>query len=131
MYVGYEDFVVHELPAWVGNRYNTRTDRDGVCMKGVSMCGFGASCLGLSNPDLFCALAIFEPAIEPSFAPQTDDRHNRFWRSTDQPMVDDIEHGLDTRFVEISPAKIMRNNAKTIRASGIESAISRSDKTPH
>jgi|TARA_B100000959_G_scaffold178677_1_gene186848 enterochelin esterase-like enzyme len=39
LYVGWEEFVVGELPRWMHERYGTRLDRDGTVLIGPSMGG--------------------------------------------------------------------------------------------
>ena len=56
--------------------------------------------------------------IEPSFESQPPDRRNSYFRSGEQTLAEGMDGGLDLSFVEISPAKIVRDNAAAIRESG-------------
>ena len=123
MYVGFEAFVANEFPTWLAKQYNTRSDRGGVCLTGVSMGGFGTLHVALQHPDRFCAVAALEPAIEPGFKAQPPDRRNTFWRN-EAGVASDVEQadgsGMDWGFAEESPARVVRDQAAAIRASGME-----------
>ena len=45
----WEKFVVDELPNWAAKKFNTRTDREGSLLTGVSMGGYGSLKIGLST----------------------------------------------------------------------------------
>ncbi len=51
----YEDWVTHDLVAWVDGHYRTRADRAHRGIAGLSMGGVGALTLALKHPDLFAA----------------------------------------------------------------------------
>lgn len=123
MYVGFEDFVAHELPDWIAKQYNARSDRDSLCLIGTSMGGFGTLYIGLSHPERFCAIAGLEPAIEPGFEAEPPDRRNTWWRN-EAGVAAEVEHadgeGMNWDFAEVSPARIVRDSADAVRASRME-----------
>ncbi len=51
----YEDWVTHDVLAWVDGHYRTRADRAHRGIAGLSMGGVGALTLALKHPDLFGA----------------------------------------------------------------------------
>lgn len=53
----YEDYMVHDLIAWVDATYRTIAAREGRGIAGLSMGGFGALELAMRHPDLFAAAA--------------------------------------------------------------------------
>ena len=66
-----ETAILKDLLPFVEKKYNTRKDRAGRSVAGLSMGGYGALNLSLSYPELFCAAGIFSPAIYVPLPPQT------------------------------------------------------------
>lgn len=61
------DYVVGELPGFIGEQFTVDTERMGLF--GHSMGGHGALVLGLRNPDRFKTLSAFSPIVAPSRVP--------------------------------------------------------------
>jgi len=53
----YEDYVIHDLIAWVDTTYRTIAAREGRGIAGFSMGGYGALELAMRHPDVFAAAA--------------------------------------------------------------------------
>ena len=77
----WEQFVVEELPKWAADNFNTRLDREGTVMTGISMGGYGSLKIAFKNPDRFKAIAPMEPAIEPSFKRTEGGKRNTWYRN--------------------------------------------------
>lgn len=60
----WETFHLHELRPFIEDRYNTRTDRGGRAVAGLSMGGFGALHYAARRPDLFGFAAAFSGAVD-------------------------------------------------------------------
>lgn len=116
----WEEFVVDELPRWANEQFNTRLDREGTVMTGISMGGYGSLKIGFKNPNRFCAIAPLEPAIEPSLERMPGNRRNTWYR------MEDMETAVwgspldEAAWLADNPATIARDNADAIRASGLE-----------
>lgn len=52
----WEDFVIKDLIGHVDANYRTIARREGRAISGLSMGGYGAICLGLRHPDMFCSI---------------------------------------------------------------------------
>lgn len=66
-----ETAFVKDLIPYVENKYKAQTNRQGRSIAGLSMGGYGALNLSLSNPELFCSAGILSPAIYDPFPPET------------------------------------------------------------
>ena len=55
--LNFADHVTQDVIGYVDSNYRTIAERKGRAINGISMGGFGAMSLGLSNPDLFCSVA--------------------------------------------------------------------------
>jgi S-formylglutathione hydrolase FrmB len=60
----WETFHLDELRPFIEDRYNTRTDRGGRAVAGLSMGGFGAMHYAARHPDLFGFAAAFSGAVD-------------------------------------------------------------------
>jgi S-formylglutathione hydrolase FrmB len=65
----YDDYVAHEVVAFVDNRYRTRADRAHRGIAGLSMGGYGAISLALRYPDVFAAAASHSGVVAPAYLP--------------------------------------------------------------
>lgn len=54
----YEDFVAHDLVAWVDANYRTLARRESRGLAGHSMGGYGAMRVGMKHPDVFSSLYV-------------------------------------------------------------------------
>ncbi len=61
---GWETFHLGELRPFIESRYQTRTDRGGRAVAGLSMGGFGAMHYAARHPDLFGFAASFSGAVD-------------------------------------------------------------------
>ena len=59
----YADHVTKDIIRYVDENYRTIADRRGRAINGISMGGFGAMSLGLSNPELFCSVGSHSGAL--------------------------------------------------------------------
>ena len=59
----FETFILRDLREFIERTFQTRTDRAGRVISGLSMGGFGAIKLALKHPDLFCAAASHSGAL--------------------------------------------------------------------
>jgi S-formylglutathione hydrolase FrmB len=59
----YADHITSDVIRFVDDNYRTIADRRGRAINGISMGGFGAMSLGLSNPDLFCSVGSHSGAL--------------------------------------------------------------------
>lgn len=66
-----ETAFVKDLIPYVENKYKAQTSRQGRSIAGLSMGGYGALNLSLSNSELFCAAGVLSPAIYDPFPPVT------------------------------------------------------------
>jgi putative tributyrin esterase len=59
----YADHVIKDIIPFVDKHFRTIADRRGRAINGISMGGFGAMSLGLSNPELFCSVGSHSGAL--------------------------------------------------------------------
>jgi putative tributyrin esterase len=59
----FADHVTKDIINYVDKHFRTIADRRGRAINGISMGGFGAISLGLSNPDLFCSIGSHSGAL--------------------------------------------------------------------
>ena len=59
----FETFILRDLVGFVDRTFQTRTDRAGRVISGLSMGGFGAIKLALKHPEMFCAAASHSGAL--------------------------------------------------------------------
>jgi len=59
----YETFIIRDLIGFVDRSFNTRKNRYGRAIAGLSMGGYGAFKLALKHPDIFCAAASLSGAL--------------------------------------------------------------------
>lgn len=57
----FEDYVVHDVVAYIDSHYRTIADRNSRGLVGHSMGGYGASRLGMHHPEVFGSLYIMSP----------------------------------------------------------------------
>lgn len=60
----FETFVGRELPAWIDQHYDTRAERGGRGITGLSMGGHGALYLALRRPDFYVAAASMSGGLD-------------------------------------------------------------------
>lgn len=105
----WEEFIANELPAWMAENYNTRNDREGLAIAGVSMGGFGSLKSAFRTPDRFLAVGALEAAIEPTLT-RLPARKRNSWSSVDPNFIAPTD----------KPTRIAHDNAAAIRESGLE-----------
>lgn len=66
-----ETAFVKDLMPYIEGKYRAQKNRNGRSVAGLSMGGYGALNLSLSNPELFCAAGVLSPAIYDPFPPET------------------------------------------------------------
>ena len=124
----WEQFVVEELPKWAADNFNTRLDREGTLMTGISMGGYGSLKIAFKNPDRFKAIAPMEPAIEPSFKRTEGGKRNTWYRNEN---YDGLIWGVpfdEEAWLQDNPATIVSQNADKIRASNLDIYLEVGDK---
>ena len=104
----WETFIASELPEAMGSRYNTRTDREGVMIGGISMGGYGSLKSAFRNPSRFLAVGAMEPAIEPTLTELPNFTRNT-WTRGPAPSLQ----------ISDNPIRLAHDNAEAIRASGL------------
>jgi enterochelin esterase-like enzyme len=92
-----ETVLVRELIPHIESKYAVQATRSGRALMGASMGGFGALNLSLRYPELFCAAALFMPAVydpepAPASAVRNSDQFQKdgkfdfdYWRSLNYP----------------------------------------------
>lgn len=82
--MAWESAIVRDLIGYVDAMFQTRTDRNGRILAGLSMGGYGAVKFALKFPDLFCAAVSHSGAMGFGHAPMAQDpdapdpRRNKF-----------------------------------------------------
>ena len=66
-----ETALIKDLIPYIEEKYKASSTRQGRSVAGLSMGGYGALNLSLSNPELFCAAGILSPAIYNPLPPET------------------------------------------------------------
>lgn len=63
--------IANDLVPFIDSQYRTLTDKSNRAIAGISMGGYGALNIGLSNPEMFTSIGLMSPAIwdEPSDNP--------------------------------------------------------------
>jgi endo-1,4-beta-xylanase len=104
-----ETVIVDELIPHVDAAYRTVNGRDGRCIEGQSMGGFGAAHLGFKHPDLFGAISISAGALIDFAAPSSSDdaRRGRVFKT--------VWGGDPDRFRADDPSTLARANADRVR----------------
>jgi acetyl esterase/lipase len=104
-----ETVIVDELIPHVDATYRTITSREGRCIEGQSMGGFGAAHLGFKYPDLFGTISISAGALIDFSAasPRDDVRRSRVFRT--------VWGGDRSRFEADDPSTLARANADRVR----------------
>lgn len=65
----YDDYIAHEVVAYVDREYRTRPERAHRGIAGLSMGGYGAISLALRYPDAFAAAASHSGVLAPAYLP--------------------------------------------------------------
>ena len=104
----WETFIESELPDAMASRYNTRTDREGVMIAGISMGGYGSLKSAFRNPTRFLAVGAMEPAIEPTLTELPNFTRNA-WTRGPAPSLQ----------ITDNPVRLAYDNAVAIRDSGL------------
>ena len=104
----WESFIESELPEAMASRYNTRTDREGVMIGGISMGGYGSLKSAFRNPTRFLAVGAMEPAIEPTLTELPNFTRNT-WTRGPAPSLQ----------ISDNPVRLAHDNAEAIRDSGL------------
>lgn len=60
----YATFITRELPRFCASQFGTSRKREDTFLAGLSMGGYGALKIGLSNPQLYAAIGAFSPACD-------------------------------------------------------------------
>lgn len=113
----WETFIEDELPAAMASRYQTRTDRNGVMIGGISMGGYGALKSAFRNPTRFLAVGAMEPSIEPTLTELPNLTRNT-WTRGPAPSLQPTD----------KPARQAHDNADAIRNSGLNIYIECGDE---
>src|SRR5262245_49892615 len=66
-----EEFLGHELPAYIDANYRTINDRRARAITGFSMGGYGATLLGLKRPEMFGAVGAISAALSTGGRPDS------------------------------------------------------------
>jgi S-formylglutathione hydrolase len=122
------EVIADEIPAFMSERFNTRTDREAMALTGRSMGGYGTLNIGLKRPDRFAAIASLEPAVEPGLTRGAASPRNNFYRFADvdaRLWGDPID---DARWAADNPANIAIENMSAIRDSGLEIYLDAGDQ---
>jgi S-formylglutathione hydrolase FrmB/N-acetylneuraminic acid mutarotase len=69
LYGNFEDYIIHDLPAYVDSTYKTIATRDKRAIMGHSMGGYGAMKIALKHPDQYCAVASHSGPLDFSHFP--------------------------------------------------------------
>lgn len=104
----WETFIESELPKAMASRYNTRTDREGVMIGGISMGGYGSLKSAFRNPTRFLAVGAMEPAIEPTLTELPSYTRNT-WTRGPAPSLQTTDN----------PVRLAHDHAEAIRDSGL------------
>ena len=76
----YETAIVRDLIGFIDGRFQTRATREGRCIGGLSMGGYGAVKLALKHPDLFASAVSHSGAVAFAHKPLADDpRWQKEW----------------------------------------------------
>lgn len=113
----WETFIEDELPTAIAIRYQTRTDRNGVMIGGISMGGYGALKSAFRNPTRFLAVGAMEPSIEPTLTELPNFTRNTWTRGPAPPLQPTDK-----------PARQVHENAAAIRNSGLNIYIECGDE---
>jgi S-formylglutathione hydrolase FrmB len=70
-----EEFLAHELPAYIDARYRSLTDRRARAIAGISLGGYGATLLGVKQPDVFGAVGAISAALATGSRPRDVGRY--------------------------------------------------------
>jgi enterochelin esterase-like enzyme len=68
----FEEFIAHDLVAWIDAHYRTIPDRESRGLVGHSMGGYGALRIGMKYPDVFGALYVMSPCCLSVRRPEPD-----------------------------------------------------------
>ena len=104
----WETFIKDELPAAMATRFQTRTDRDGVLIGGMSMGGYGALKSAFRNPERYLAVGAMEPSVEPTLTELPNFKRNS-WTRGPAPSLRPADN----------PARQAHDNAEAIRTSNL------------
>lgn len=104
----WEEFIKDELPAAMASRYQTRTDRNGILIGGISMGGYGALKSAFRDPTRFLAVGAMEPSIEPTLTELPNFKRNT-WTRGPAPALKPSDN----------PARQVHDNAAAIRNSNL------------
>lgn len=63
----YDDYIAHDVVAWVDSHYRTRADRAHRGIGGLSMGGYGAMSIALHYPEVFSAAASHSGVVSPLY----------------------------------------------------------------
>ncbi|GDX40643.1 hypothetical protein LBMAG21_09350 [Armatimonadota bacterium] len=74
----YETALVHDLVNYIDALFQTKATREGRCIGGLSMGGYGAVKLALKHPDLFSSAVSHSGALAFARYPLPDDVENKF-----------------------------------------------------
>jgi len=116
----WESFIIDELLPHLQKEFDVASGLEKTFIGGISMGGMGSLRMGLKNLDKFAAILAFEPGIEPAFEWHEVNIRDKFYRP--QWLYEKIfGKPFDESYWNINnPAHIVRENAKTIRDSGIK-----------
>lgn len=80
--LAFETALIRDLIGYVDTMFPTKATREGRCIGGLSMGGYGAVKLALKYPELFCSAVSHSGALgfaRRSFAPDPDNKWNAEW----------------------------------------------------
>lgn len=75
--MAYETAVIRDLVGYIDKMFPTRANREGRCIGGLSMGGYGAVKLALQHPDLFCSAVSHSGAL--AFAHKPFPKDGSIW----------------------------------------------------
>lgn len=74
--MAWETAIIRDLIGYVDTMFHTKATREGRCVAGLSMGGYGAAKFGLKYPDLFCSAVSHSGALAFAHRPLPPDPNN-------------------------------------------------------
>lgn len=124
----WETFLATEFLSQMRGRFAVGTDRASTLLAGMSMGGLGALKIAFADPELFHAVAVLEPTIEPSLDTATTTGRNRyFFYPGNGPAILTGPDRDPALVAANNPANRAIDNADAIRDSGLAIYIDAAD----
>lgn len=117
----WETFILKELLPYMRANFRIASEKGETFIGGASMGGMGALMIGLKHLDTFGAIIAYEPYIDPAYEWKDAKAGgtNMFYKAGDPVR----QHGNpidEAHWAANNPASIVRDNAESIRLSGIQ-----------